>query len=80
MAFFDAFEDVFDFRFGPFHMSSGGTRPFRVGYAPTAERHIVKLQLRPDITKADIKVRLQEDGVLEIEWPRKTTGEDIPVE
>jgi hypothetical protein len=52
MAFFDAFEDVFDFRFGPFHMSRG----------------------------ADIKVRLQEGGVLEIEWPRKTTGEDIPVE
>jgi hypothetical protein len=27
-----------------------------------------------------IKVRLLKDGVLEIEWPRKTEGEEIPVE
>jgi hypothetical protein len=80
MAFFDAFEDIFDFRFGPFHMSSGFARPFQVGYARTAESHIVKLKLQPDIKKEDLRVRLQEGGVLEIEWPRKTTGEDIPVE
>jgi hypothetical protein len=79
MASFNAFEDVFDFRFGPFHMSSGFARPFQVGYTRTAESHLVKLQLRPDITKADVKVRLQEGGVLEIEWPRNTPGEDIPV-
>jgi hypothetical protein len=80
MAFFDAFEEVFDFQFGPFHVHSGFARPFQVRYARTAESHLVKLQLRPDITKADIKVRLQEGGVLEIEWPRTTTGEDIPIE
>lgn len=76
---FEAFEDVFDFRFGPFHMQSGFGRPFQVGYERTSESHIVKLKLRPDITKADVKVRLLEGGVLEIEWPRQKKGEDIPV-
>jgi len=76
---FDVFEDFFDFRFGPFHMS-GSTRPFRVGYERTAESHVVKVQLRHDVKKADIKVRLQEGGVLEITWPRDAAGEDIPVD
>jgi hypothetical protein len=76
---FEAFEDFFAFRFGPFHMS-GFSRPFQVRYARTAESHIVKLQLRPEIKKADIKVRLQEGGTLEIAWPRRPSGEDIPVE
>jgi len=74
------YRDTTDFRFGPFHMSSGFARPFQVEYSRTAERHIVKLKLRPDIKKEDLRVRLQEGGVLEIEWPRKTPGEDIPVE
>jgi len=30
--------------------------------------------------KEEIKVRLMKPGVLEIEWPRKIKGEDIPVE
>ena len=76
---FEAFEDFFDFRFGPFHMS-GFSRPFQVGYERTAESHIVKLKLRPNIKKEAIKVRLQEGGILEIEWPRSAAGEDIPVE
>ncbi len=76
---FDACEDFFDFRFGPFHMS-GSSRPFEVRYERTSDNHIVHLQLRPDINKEDIKVRLQEGGVLEITWPRRVAGEDIPVE
>ncbi len=76
---FEAWEDFFDFRFGPFHMS-GFSRPFQVGYERTSESHIVKLKLRPDVKKAAIKVRLQEGGILEIAWPRRVSGEDIPVE
>jgi hypothetical protein len=76
---FNPFEDFFDFRFGPFHMS-GFSRPFQVGYERTAENHLVKLQLRRDIQKAEIKIRLQEGGVLEIEWPRRAAGEEIPID
>ena len=76
---FETWEDFFDFRFGPFHMS-GFSRPFQVGYERTSEHHIVTLKLRPEIKKADIKVRLQEGGVLEIEWPRRAAGEDIPID
>lgn len=76
---FDACEDFFDFRFGPFHMS-GFSRPFQVRYERTAESHLVQLKLRPDVKKADIKVRLHEGGVLEVAWPRRVSGEDISVE
>jgi hypothetical protein len=76
---FDPLEDFFDFRFGPFHMR-GVSRPFQVGYERTAAHHIVKLKLRPEIKKEDLKVRLQEDGVLEITWPRRAAGEDIPID
>ncbi|GIX48556.1 MAG: hypothetical protein KatS3mg131_2767 [Candidatus Tectimicrobiota bacterium] len=76
---FEEEEDVFDFRFGPFQVSAF-SRPFRARYTRTADSHIVRLQLRPDIKKDEIKVRLQEGGVLEIEWPRKTKGEEIPIE
>ncbi len=76
---FDNFDDLFDFRFGPFQMC-GFARPFRLGYARTPDSHVVKLKLRSDVQKQDVKVRLHEGGVLEIEWPRKSKGEEIPVE
>ena len=76
---FENFEDFFDFRFGPFHMSSGA-RPFKVGYSRTSDSHIVTLKFRHDIAKEEIKVQLHEGGVLEIEWPRQTKGEDIPID
>ena len=76
---FNEFDDFFDLRFGPFQMS-GFSRPFRVGYSRTSDSHIVKLKLQRNIEKKDIKVRLQEDSVLEIEWPRSTKGEDIPID
>ncbi len=41
---------------------------------------MLKLRLDPELKKADIRVRLQKDGILEIEWPRKAEGEEIPVE
>jgi hypothetical protein len=59
---------------------SGFSRPFKVGYSRTSDSHIVKLKLRKDIEKKDIKVRLQEGGVLEIEWSRTLKAEDIPVD
>lgn len=76
---FEDFEDFFDFRFGPFHMSSGA-RPFKVGYTRTSDSHIVRVKLRQDIQKAEVKVRLHEGGVLEIEWPRQIKGEEIPID
>ena len=76
---FDEFDDFFDLRFGPFQMSAF-SRPFKVGYSTTSDSHIVKLKIRKDIEKKDIKVRLQEGGVLEIEWPRSSKAEDIPID
>jgi len=78
MMFYD-WEDFFDFRFGPFRMGAS-LRPFKASYSRTKESHILKLRLDPDLKKTDIKVRLQKEGVLEIEWPRKTEGEEVPVE
>lgn len=77
--FDESFEDFFDFRIGPFRMGAS-LRPFRASYSRTQDSHILKLRLSPDLTKTDIKVRLQKDGILEIEWPRKAEGEEIPVE
>lgn len=78
---FEDWEDFFDFRFGPFRMGMGASlRPFRASYARTTDSHILRLRLDPGLKKTDIKVRLQKGGVLEIEWPRKTEGEEIPVE
>jgi hypothetical protein len=76
---FDEFEDFVDFRFGPFHM---GVFPrfFRIGCSRTSDSHIVRLKLRRNVKNEEIKVRLQEGSVLEIEWPRRVKGEDIPVE
>ena len=51
-----------------------------VGYSRTSNSHILKLKLRQDIKKEDIKVRLQEGGVLEIEWPRKIEADEIPID
>ncbi|UCD71281.1 MAG: hypothetical protein JSW70_09820 [Syntrophobacterales bacterium] len=46
----------------------------------TSDSHVVRVKLRRDIQKKDIKVRLLEGRVLEIEWLRRLKGEDIPVE
>ena len=76
---FDEFGDLFAFKFGPFQMG-GFARPFEVEYSRTSDSHVVVLKLRKDVQKKEIKVRLLEEGVLEIEWPRRLKGEDIPVE
>ena len=76
---FDDFEDFLDFHFGPFHMSTA-PRPFKMGYSRTSDSNIVTLKFRNDVKKEEVKVRLLEGGVLEIEWPRQTKGEDIPID
>jgi hypothetical protein len=62
------------------HSEWGFFQTFRASYSRTKESHILKLRLDPEFKKTDIKVRLHKDGVLEIEWPRKAEGEEIPVE
>ncbi len=75
------FEDLFDFDFGFGGIQVGVVpRPFRIRYSRTSDSHIVALKLREDIKKEDIKVRLRDSGVLEIEWPRKGKAENIEVE
>lgn len=63
---FDEFEDFVDFRFGPFHMGVF-PRPLKISYSRTSDSHIVRLKLRDDAKKEEIKARLQEGSVLEIE-------------
>lgn len=76
---FEDYDDFFDFRFGPFHMGMF-PRPFKVGYSRTSDTHVAKLKLRGDIKKEEIKVRLLEEGVLEIEWPREKKGQEVPID
>ncbi len=76
---FGEYDDFFDFRFGPFQMGFG-LMPDKVSYSRTEDSHILKVRLGKDVSREDIKVRLLEDGVLEVTWPRKNKGEDVTVE
>jgi len=40
----------------------------------------MELKLKEDIKKEETKVRLQDGGILDIGWPRKPKGEDIPID
>ena len=40
----------------------------------------MRLLLNKALEKKDIKVRLQEGNVLEIEWPRALESVDIPID
>ena len=47
----------------------------------TDDSEAIRLELDTAVKKEQIKVRLVEPGILEIEWPRiKGQGQDIPVE
>ena len=52
---FDEFDEFFDFKFGPFHMGVS-PRPFGICYSRTSDSHILKLKLREDIKKNEIKL------------------------
>jgi len=72
-------EDYFGFRFGPWGMCIGPYRPFRISYRRTGKSHVLRLRINPEVKKEEIKARLTEPGILEIEWPR-IKGEEIPIE
>jgi len=81
MKFEGEWEDLFDVRIGPFGMGAFfGPRPFKARYSRTSDSHILHLQLSKHVEKGDIKVRYMEDGLIEIEWPRRNKGQDIPIE
>ena len=74
-------DDIFDIRVGPFGMGAFfGPRPFRVRYSRTSDSHLLRFRIHKEVKKEDIKVRYVEPGIIELEWPRKTKGEEIPVD
>jgi hypothetical protein len=77
------FEDEwgeFEINVGPIGVGIFG--PYRVvKYRRTDDLHIIKMELNPEVKKDQIKVRLVEPGILEIEWPRiRGEAQDIKVE
>jgi hypothetical protein len=74
---FEEWED-FGIQVGPFGVGIGRTGR-SVRYLRTDTSHMLRVRLDPAVKKEEIKVRLVEPGLLEVEWPR-ATGEDIPVE
>lgn len=80
--FFDDFEDLwgdFDIRMGPFRWGMHGMGK-NVKYNRTEDEHILRVRINPEIKKEEIKAKLIEPGVIELRWPVKRRGEDIPVE
>ena len=73
-------EDFFSFHLGPWGVCFGPYRPFRISYRRTGKFHILRIRINPDVKKEEIKAQLIEPGILEIEWPRKIRGEEIPIE
>lgn len=78
----EEFEDEwgeFGVHMGPFGFGFFGPRSsFR--YSRTGNSHIIRLRISPEVKKEEIKVRFVKPGVVEIEWPRRPHGEEIPVE
>lgn len=68
------------FHLGPWGVYFGPYRPYRISYRRTGKSHILRIRISPDVKKEEIKARLTEPGVLEIEWPRKIRGEEISIE
>ncbi len=67
-------------RIGPIGIGVAGAYKL-VKCKRTEDSEAIRLDLNPAVKKEQIKVRLVEPGILEIEWPRiKTQGQDIPVE
>lgn len=75
----DFWENCFNFHIGPWGLWFGPYRPFRVRYRRTEKSHILRIYLNRDVKREEIKARLVEPGVLEIEWPAER-GEEIPIE
>lgn len=78
----EEFEDEwgeFGIHMGPFGFGFFGPRRC-CRYSRTESSHILRLMISPEVRKEEIKARLVKPGVLEIEWPRRSQGEKIPVE
>jgi len=69
----------FGIHLGPVGFGFFGPRRY-VRYGRTEKSHLLRVRIGPEVKKEDIKVRLLKPGVLEIEWPRRTEVEEIPVE
>jgi len=76
---FEDFWENFGLRIGPFGIGMYGPRK-RLRYLRTEKSHLLRIRINPEVSKNEIKVRLVKPGLIEIEWPRKKRGEDIPVE
>jgi hypothetical protein len=78
MVFENSWDD-FDFHFGPFRFGVG---PFasNVRYRRTENAHVLRIHIDPSVAKEEIKARMVESGIIEVEWPRKKRDEDIPID
>lgn len=78
MAFEEFWED-FGIRIGPWGIGFG-TMGRYVKYSRTENSHILTVRIDPDVKKEEVKVRYVKPGQLEIEWPRRSRGEEIKIE
>ncbi|MBI5166318.1 MAG: hypothetical protein HY998_01075 [candidate division NC10 bacterium] len=76
---FEEFWEDFGIRIGPLGIGLHGLGKF-VRYSRTEASHILRIRIDPEIKKGEIKARLVKPGLLEIEWPRKVEGEEVPIE
>ncbi|MDZ7269881.1 MAG: hypothetical protein ONB48_21600 [candidate division KSB1 bacterium] len=72
--------DDFGFAFGPFPFGPGWWWRKNINYKRTESRHQLRIRINPAVQKDEIKVRLLKPGIIEIEWPRHATGEEITLE
>ena len=71
--------EEFGFHLGPFGFSMGSFWG-NVRHTMTDDSHLLRIRIAPEIKKEEIKARLVKPGILEVQWPRRLEGEDIPVE
>ncbi|HXG33608.1 MAG TPA: hypothetical protein VNJ11_09595 [Bryobacteraceae bacterium] len=74
---FDDWED-FGIRIGPIGVGLSGLSK-TIRYSRTDTSHLLRIRIDPEVRRDQIKARLIQPGLLEIEWPRRK-GEEIPVE
>jgi len=79
---FEDFWENFGIKIGPYGIGLHGPTKFHrhIKYARTDKSHLLKIKIDPEIKKEEIKARLLKPGVIEIEWPRREKGEDIPID
>jgi hypothetical protein len=51
-----------------------------INYSQDKNMNILQLSVDPKITKDQIKARLLEPGKLQVEWPKTTQDQEIPVQ